>query len=267
MKATASGRPKLFGQARSRLPFFLTVQRSRSKKDAKTTQALRRRSKPQATFVPIDESLICDNVEKKKRKCNPVAHPGCKALLAEKGSGSLVEEQQRERTKRVPHANSGTGRQRRTLRIGYGDFDSGVRGATGPRTQRGKQKSKSNALKHGIFSKVVLLKEEPRAEFDSLLRGLRNDFKSRKEHSKEFLSRILPLACGANVGCSLRRERKFGRNGVSHICLREAPRRRGELTFELESLGLLSGAENPVVLKKCLELLGNIRGKNREGWF
>lgn len=47
----------------------------------------------------------------------------------------------------------------------------------GPRTAQGKQKSKRNALKHGIFSKVVLLNGEPRAEFDSLLSGLRTDLK------------------------------------------------------------------------------------------
>ena len=50
-----------------------------------------------------------------------------------------------------------------------------VRRATGPRTQQGKEKSKRNALKHGIFSQVVLLKGEPRAELESLLNGLRSD--------------------------------------------------------------------------------------------
>src|SRR5260370_10105206 len=45
----------------------------------------------------------------------------------------------------------------------------------GPRTAQGKQKSKRNALKHGIFSQVVLLKGEPRAKLDSLLSGLRTD--------------------------------------------------------------------------------------------
>ena len=50
-----------------------------------------------------------------------------------------------------------------------------VRRATGPRTQQGKKNSKYNALKHGVFSQVVLLKGEPQAELDSLLSGLRND--------------------------------------------------------------------------------------------
>ena len=47
--------------------------------------------------------------------------------------------------------------------------------ATGPRTPAGKERSRRNALKHGIFSKVALLKNESRSEFDSLLAGLRED--------------------------------------------------------------------------------------------
>ncbi len=44
----------------------------------------------------------------------------------------------------------------------------------GPRTQQGKERSKHNALKYGIFSKVVVLKGESQAEFEDLLNGLRN---------------------------------------------------------------------------------------------
>jgi hypothetical protein len=46
--------------------------------------------------------------------------------------------------------------------------------ATGPRTPEGKQRSRLNSLKHRIFSKVVVIKGEPQAEFDALLNGLRN---------------------------------------------------------------------------------------------
>src|ERR1700686_1019502 len=41
--------------------------------------------------------------------------------------------------------------------------------STGPRTPHGKQRSKFNARKHGIFSKSVLLHDESRAEYDALL--------------------------------------------------------------------------------------------------
>lgn len=50
-----------------------------------------------------------------------------------------------------------------------------VHKSTGPRTAAGKQRSGRNALKHGIFSKEILVKGESGAEFDSLLRGLRKD--------------------------------------------------------------------------------------------
>jgi hypothetical protein len=44
----------------------------------------------------------------------------------------------------------------------------------GPRTQQGKENSKHNATTHGIFSKVVVINGESRAEFEDLLIGLRN---------------------------------------------------------------------------------------------
>ena len=45
--------------------------------------------------------------------------------------------------------------------------------ALGPRTQRGKQKSSRNATKHGVFSKVITLESESKAEYEELLAGLR----------------------------------------------------------------------------------------------
>src|SRR5690349_19931749 len=48
--------------------------------------------------------------------------------------------------------------------------------ATGPRTLSGKERSKNNALKHGIFAKTVVLRTESRAEFDNLLNGFQEDF-------------------------------------------------------------------------------------------
>src|SRR6266704_1365024 len=47
------------------------------------------------------------------------------------------------------------------------------RKATGPRSDQGKQRASRNATKHGVFSKVVVLKGESRAEYERLLAGLR----------------------------------------------------------------------------------------------
>jgi hypothetical protein len=47
----------------------------------------------------------------------------------------------------------------------------------GPRTALGKERSKFNARTHGIFSKIVVLKGESQAEYDSLLDGFREYFR------------------------------------------------------------------------------------------
>jgi hypothetical protein len=53
---------------------------------------------------------------------------------------------------------------------------SPARTPTGPRTTAGKQRSRYNALKSGIFAKVVLLKGESAAVYGSLLKGLQEYF-------------------------------------------------------------------------------------------
>jgi hypothetical protein len=45
------------------------------------------------------------------------------------------------------------------------------------RTRGGKERSKHNALKHGIFSEIVLLKNESPLEFNSFLKRLCNAFR------------------------------------------------------------------------------------------
>src|SRR5258706_3607238 len=49
------------------------------------------------------------------------------------------------------------------------------RRSTGPRTQQGKERSKRNSIKYGIFSSVVVLKSESQADFDALHNSLLND--------------------------------------------------------------------------------------------
>jgi hypothetical protein len=51
----------------------------------------------------------------------------------------------------------------------------GICKATCPRTAHGKKRSKLNAVKHGLFYKDVLLEDESRAEYASLLIGLMED--------------------------------------------------------------------------------------------
>ncbi len=52
-----------------------------------------------------------------------------------------------------------------------------LRGPTGPRTRRGKQRSRYNAVKHGIFSEVVLKGRESIEQYESLLCDLTRQFR------------------------------------------------------------------------------------------
>lgn len=53
------------------------------------------------------------------------------------------------------------------------------RRAKGPRTPQGKERSKFNARKHGLFSKAVLLYDESPVEYDALLNGLMQNLQPR----------------------------------------------------------------------------------------
>lgn len=69
-----------------------------------------------------------------------------------------------------------------------------ARRATGPRTAQGKQRSKFNAFKHGLFSKAVVLRDESRAEYDALLNGLMENFQPQGKLEKvlvEYLATLL----------------------------------------------------------------------------
>jgi hypothetical protein len=73
------------------------------------------------------------------------------------------------------------------------DSSSLSRQSTGPRTPNGKERSKYNAVKHGIFSKVVVLEGEPRGTFDKLLSGLFSDLQPVGELERILVEKIAIL--------------------------------------------------------------------------
>lgn len=131
---------------------------------------------------------------------------------------------------------------------------------TGPRTRQGKEKSKHNALKHGIFSKAVVLKGESQREFDALLTGLRNDLTPEGtleevlvENLAAFLwrKRRSLIAEGAEIQA-----------GAEFIEWDGKERQRQEVA-KLPQLscngGLMRWLANPEVLQGCLYLLNILR--------
>jgi hypothetical protein len=65
--------------------------------------------------------------------------------------------------------------------------------STGPRTRRGKEISKQNSLKYGLFSKVIVLKGESQADFDALLNGLRDSFQPVGTLEDVFVEKLASL--------------------------------------------------------------------------
>jgi hypothetical protein len=102
------------------------------------------------------------------------------ALSEKEMNGQITEEaDDKMRVQAANSAREGSGRCRtRKLSCPRGKESGPVnlsRRASGPRTVQGKQKSKYNAIKHGIFAEVVLPNDESRLQYESLLGGLFED--------------------------------------------------------------------------------------------
>ena len=144
---------------------------------------------------------------------------------------------------------------------------STARRSTGPRTPQGKARSRLNALKHGIFLRVVLLEGESRAEYDALLEELRADRKPQglleeivvKEIADNVLRRRRLMEAEAG---EIRRSRDFLgwdlRRKHEQIALQTRP------IFPVfddnhDEAILIRSNENPLAIAKCIELLSELR--------
>ena len=134
-------------------------------------------------------------------------------------------------------------------------------GATGPRTTQGKERSKHNALKHGILSKVALLKDESRAEYDSLQNGLRENLQPEGTLEEILVEKLalcawrlrrLIIAETAEIQTSIEFQ---SWNAVE----RQAQRATNISDYSiLYEGGLIRRIANTEVLEKCLELLNEL---------
>lgn len=140
---------------------------------------------------------------------------------------------------------------------------------TGPRTPAGKERSKHNALKHGVFSKVIVLNNESRQEYDSVLIGLQDainpqgmleDILVEKLAALTWQQRRLLIAEGAEI-----------QNGADFL---EWDKKElvMEETLEVserisEDVGLVAKIANPYVLKHCLRLLEGLQNEIEHGGF
>ena len=146
-----------------------------------------------------------------------------------------------------------------------------ARRAGGPRTPKGKARTKHNALKHGLFSKVVLLKNEPRAEFESLLNGLRSDLQPVGTLEIVFVDKLAALLWRQRrlliaEGAEIQKGREFSEcDKYQHD---EAAAEDALLRCSLPySMGLIRQISNPVVLQRCLDLLEELKTRIKSDDF
>lgn len=140
--------------------------------------------------------------------------------------------------------------------------------ATGPRTRAGKEITKHNALKHGIFSKVVLLQSESRAEFDSLLGGLRNDFQPKGTFEEILVEKLASLVW--RYRRLMIAEAAEIQKGAAFLEWEDQEQQEKE-TLEAshvdpedsdsEVVALIRKIANPQILEKCLDLLNDLKNE------
>ena len=65
-----------------------------------------------------------------------------------------------------------------------------ARRSTGPKTPRGKARSSSNALKHGLTAAKIVIGDENPQEFEALRANFERDFQSETDFERELVERI-----------------------------------------------------------------------------
>jgi hypothetical protein len=129
--------------------------------------------------------------------------------------------------------------------------------STGPRTELGKERSSQNAVKHGIFSKALLLKGESRAEFESLHTDLWEALRPEGRLEELLVDKLASISW---------RYRRFllAEAGEIRKQFQELDKQRVEQEDRIaDSLydedHLILNIQDPDVLKRCLELLAELR--------
>jgi hypothetical protein len=152
------------------------------------------------------------------------------------------------------------------------------RRATGPRSAFGKERSKRNALKHGILAKAVLLKGESRSEFNAFLKGLFEAIQPEGAleetlvqklamdlwRYRRFLISVTAEVSRSNEFLEWDKEREQTEDAYR---ITNARSQKGEWAGIDSDGGLLRRIANPEILDLCIELLGALRNNIKARGF
>lgn len=139
------------------------------------------------------------------------------------------------------------------------------RGPTGPRTQRGKMKSRYNALKHGIFANVVLKRSvlrEKQEDYENLLQAFRENLQPEGGLEEFLVEKLAQIAW--RKGRAVRAEAAIVRKQTEFLRqdhdarLKEASEGSG---LDLARFtGITRVRRNPYLLRKSLDNLDILKG-------
>ena len=143
--------------------------------------------------------------------------------------------------------------------------------ATGPRTTQGKQRASRNATKHGVLSKVVVLKGESRAEYEELLTGLQETLQPEGTLEELLVEKLAALTWRQRrlllaESAEIRKNMEFVESDQRDR-EREEAERIAKLLGPFNNHGLIGKINNPDVLERCLELLAQLRKQFEEDGF
>lgn len=129
--------------------------------------------------------------------------------------------------------------------------------ATGPISESGKERSSRNAIKHGIFSEAILIKGESRAQFNSLRVALWEALRPEGRLEELLIDKL------ASISWRYRRFLLAETGEIRNQFLEWDQKRNQQDESVADSLRdeecLIDDIQDPNVLKRCLELLAQLR--------
>jgi hypothetical protein len=141
--------------------------------------------------------------------------------------------------------------------------------ATGPRTELGKRNSSRNSVKFGIFSRATVLKGESRADYNLLLKGLRETFQPVGKFEELLVEKLATISWRHRrllvaEGAEIRKNSEFLEFDQRWKEQSEAQKISCKRNEEIKTTpplpnGLIWDIQNPEVLKRCIELLVELR--------
>jgi hypothetical protein len=133
------------------------------------------------------------------------------------------------------------------------------------KNSRGKEKSRRNALMHGIFANVTLLDRESRKQFDALLQGFRDYFQPEGAVEEVHVEELATLKWRARrllqaERAEIQSEKKFNSRAVDREQQERGEAAIHEISTTGDKYGLLERRQNPLILGRALELLESLEG-------